>query len=273
MRELLIGIILLTIQQFGFCQINLDSLKLELDKSYITERSGNSWNAYTIKYLDQDSLVRFIIPFNQKGEIEESIWGIALSQFKYDKQKREIERRYYDKKGNLHFSDWPPIIKIYYDEKNRVIRKDYFGETEKPVSGFARIEFDYNKDGERSEERMYNGKYELDGDRSIVRFEYQDSNKVVIESRFNQNLELVKLNNIAYVRSEYLSSEREYLVETRYLNENKELTLIEDSFTKMQYAIEKYTYNKNGKGAKIEKFDQEMNLVHESWKYIPPKKN
>ena len=166
-RHLSIIILIIIIQQIGLCQINLDSLKIELEKTFIQERSGNDWNAYTIKYLNQDSLVRFVIPFNRKDEIEESIWGIALSDFKYDEKGREIERRYYDKKGMLHFSDWPPIIKIYYDDKDQIIRKDYFGTTEKPVSGFARLEIDYNNEGEVIEERMYNGEYKLNGNRAI----------------------------------------------------------------------------------------------------------
>ena len=254
------------------CQINLDSLKIALDTSFVQERGDNGWNAYTIKYLDQDSLVRYIIPFNAKGEIKESIWGIALSQYNYDKKGREIERRYYDEAGMLHFSDWPPIIQIFYDDKDQVIKKDYFGKTEEPVGGLARIEFDYSEDGEIVEERRYNGDYELSGERPITRYEYQDSNKVVIESSYDQNGTLVIHENVAYRRDEYQSSEREKLLESRFWDKDKKLTMVVYEFSKIEYAVVKYSYDENGKGAKIKKYDSEMNLVNESWKYIPPKK-
>ncbi len=267
----IIGMIIL-IQQIGISQLSLDSLKIELEKKFVQERSGNDWNAYTIKYLNKDSLVRFIIPFNRKNEIEESIWGIALSEYKYDDKEREIERRYYDKNGVLHFSDWPPIIKIYYDDKDRIIRKDYFGTTEKPVSGFARLEIDYNEEGEVKEERKYNGEYKLDGKRAVTRFEYKDSNKVVIESRYNQDLELVINENVAYRKDKFLSKQREKILETRFLDKDKKLVEIEDSFSKIKYAIVKYTYPENKNGMEIKKYDSKMNLVNESWQYIPPKK-
>lgn len=96
-KHLSIIMLLFLIHQSGLCQINLDALKIEFEKIYIQERSGNDWNAYTIKYLNKDSLVRFVIPFNRKDEIEESIWGIALSEYKYDEKEREIERRYYNR--------------------------------------------------------------------------------------------------------------------------------------------------------------------------------
>ena len=112
--------------------LNIDSLKKEL-VNYTQIKSSNQWNAYTIKYLNEDSLVVFEIPYNSAGEIDKDIWGLAFYYNKYDANGCPIEKRYYDVNGKLHFTDWPPVIKITYDDQGRKIRQDYFGEDEKRV--------------------------------------------------------------------------------------------------------------------------------------------
>lgn len=239
----------------------------------IAIRGTNGWNAYTIKYLDQDSLLRAELSFDRSDQIEESIWGIALSMFEYDQKGRQVEKRYYDAQGQLYFSDWPPIIRLYYDEEDRIIRKDYFGKTAKPVSGYARIEFDYDMDGELVEERQYDGQYKLRAGRAIKRMSYENEGKTRITTYYDQNKELLIDKGIATYHETFRTANRAYILERRFLGEDGQLVETEDTFSGLRFALVRFHYGESSQGVRIEKFDAQMNLVNESWQYVPPQKN
>ncbi len=271
MKNYLLFIAIFTlIQQAALCQMNLDSLKNELEGSFVEEMGSNDWNAYVIRYLDKDSLVKYVIPFDKDGAIEEDVWGIALTEYKYDDKNREVQRRYFNREGALHFSDWPPVIRIYYDDKDRVTKEEYLGINEEPVISFSKIEFKYNFKGELLEERMYGETFDRIGEKAITRFAYEDSSRVVIASEYTHSGELVVSENVAYRSDEYLTSERKKLIETRFLDKNMELTGIVDIFSEDKYAIARYSYPPGENRMKLEKFDSKMVLISESWQYLPP---
>lgn len=227
-------------------------------------RSSNDWNAYTVKYLDQDSLVKYIIPYNSDGEVEENIYGIALSSYSYDEQGREIERRYYDSEGKLHFSDWPPIIKLEYNEKGLVRRKTYYGEDEKIMMNLARFEFEYDEDGDIIVDKIYNGKLELIRSKNL---EYNTSKNVVIESNYEENNEFVSRYKIVYE-----TNGRERMLELHHFNESNEYIEIENKTSGEFYSVMVFHYDFKPNWAKVELLDKDLNIVHEYSQYVPSKK-
>lgn len=245
-------------------QINLDSLKAELEKTHIQVKSSNDWNAYTIKYLDKDSLVRHVIPYDKDGEIEESIWGIALSSYNYDSQGREIERRYYDSKGNLHFSDWPPIIKLDYNKQGLLWRKAYYGEDEKILEGLAIIEFQYDKDGDIIEDKTLNGNLEST---RITRFEYNKEKNVVIETNYDENTKFISRQKLLYK-----TRDREIILEVHNLDQSDNYMEVKHATSNKYYSVMKYSYDFKPNWVKIELLDKDLNKVHEYSQYVSSKK-
>lgn len=252
------------ISSYAEAQLNLDSLKVELEKTHIQVKSSNDWNAYTIKYLDQDSLVRYIIPFSRDGKIEESIWGIALSSYNYDDQDREIERRYYDSKGNLHFSDWPPIIKLEYNKQGLLWRKTYYGENEKILDGLARFEFQFDEDGDIVEDKTLNGQLEPI---RLTRFEYNEEKDVVIETKYKGNNEFLSRQKLVYQ-----TKARENILEVHNLDSSDNYIEIKHRTSDKLYSIMSYNYDFKPNWVKIELLDKDLNKVHEYSQYVPPKK-
>lgn len=263
-KNILIALAIVITSIHSNAQINLDSLKVELEKTHIQVRSSNDWNAYTIKYLDEDSLVRHIIPFNQDGGIEESIWGIALSSYAYDNEGREIERRYYDSKGNLHFSDWPPIIKLEYNKQGLLWRKTYYGEDEKILDGVARVEFLYDKDGDVIEDKTLNGKLEPT---RITRSAYNDEKSVVIETNYDGSNEFISKKKFVYK-----TKDREIILEVHNLDKSDDYIEVNHSISNKLYSIMAYNYDFKPNWVKIELLDKDLNKVHEYSQYVPPKK-
>ena len=236
-------------------QINLDSLKTALEKTHIQVKGSNDWNAYTIQYLDQDSLLKHEIPYSREGKIQESIWGIALTSYSYDKQGREIERRYYDAKGNLHFSDWPPIIKRAYNKEGQLWRKTYYGEDEKILEGLARFEFRYDDDGDIIEEKTLNGKLETT---RLTKFEFNEGKNVVVESNYNDNSEFISRQKLIYQ-----TKERKKLLEMHHLDIDNNHIEIKHSSSKIDYSIMRINYNFEPNWVKIELLDKDSKKVHE----------
>lgn len=243
--------------------LNIDSLKKELE-NYIWVKSSNDWNAYTIKYMNKDSLVVYEIPYNRNGEIENDIWDLAFYCYRYDKKGRNIENRYYDIDGKLHFTDWPPIVKTEYDDKDRKIRADYFGEDEKLVS---RFEYEYDEQDREIEFRDYNKDLKLE---DITKTEYRDDGKIIIETFFdNQNKLMSNDFGVSLFYSKYLTNNREQLLEKRFLDADEKLVNITDKVTKKEYAKIVYSYGLRESWIKVEYFDSNNKFVGETWQYDP----
>ncbi len=248
-------------------QINLDSLKLELDKNYLSAMASNDWNAYTIKYLDKDSLTRFVLSFDSDGKVEEDIWSIALSSYEYDSLGRDIERRYYDINGKLYFSDWPPIIRITYHENGKVSAERYFDVDDKPIKKYAETQYDYDDQGNVLEIRIVDDKLHPMGDRSIHRFTYKNEGKTVLEAYFNEDGELFLDDNHGYTETTYITSKRDTVIGIRYLDAKKEPTMVEDYGGRSHCAV-RYTYGMKAGFKKAERLDTKNKVIDVTWEEI-----
>lgn len=248
-------------------QISLDSLKLELEKKYTSTKASNDWNAYTIKYLDGDSLTRFILSFDEEGQVEEDIWSIALSAYEYDSLGRGIERRYYGINGKLYFSDWPPIIRINYHQNGKKSAERYFDVDDKPLKKYAETQYDYDIYGNVIEERMVNDELLPMGARSIHRYEYKNDGKTVVDAFFNENGELFLDENHGYTETTYKTSKRDTVVELRYLDAKKEPTMVEDYGGRSHCAI-RYTYGLKAGFKKAERLDTKNKVIDVTWEEI-----
>jgi hypothetical protein len=144
MKQIIIFVTSLLLVSGINSQINVDSLKSELKKLGQLERESDVFAGNKVKYINKDSLVLFEVFQDSEGNITEELIGLSIYAYKYDDKKRLIEKRYYDKKGKLKFTDWPPIVKNKYDNQGNKIRVDYFGEDKKLVS---RFEYDYDEQG------------------------------------------------------------------------------------------------------------------------------
>lgn len=252
-------------------QINLDSLRTESEREYIPKRSSNGWNAYTILYLNEDSLVFYEIPFNHQDEIEEDIWGIALISNRYDKMGRVIETRYFDRNGNLTFTDWPPIIQYSYNKRGLLESKMYLNKNEEPVSSYARLEIDYDDDGDQIEDRMYDGDFNLTDENCITRYEYNKEKNEVTRSRYNKDNDLHDPLGWAYLVEKFETDERQVLIERRYLDRNRQLTN-GNNRSKQNYAIIRYKHGLRANWIKLEHYDENDQFIKETWQYAPAKK-
>ena len=245
-------------------QMNLDSLKTELEKIYIQERGSNDWNAYIIKYLDSDSLSRYILSFNSDGEVEESIWSIALEAHQYDSLGRNVESRYYDINGQLYFSDWPPIIRKEYYLNGKIAAKSYFDIDEKPVKNYARNEYVYDDRGNLIESRMLNAELLSPGERSVTRYEYSNDDKTVTTSYHNGKGDISLNDSTAFTQESYVSSKREKLLSVKTFDQHMKPSS-RNEFNGNDFHEIRYTYDLRPGYRKAEWFDLDQKLVYEGW--------
>ena len=267
-----------------FAQFSLDSLKLELDGLYVVDTFfHDDGKGKYLYYLNEDSLKVARLETDMDGNIEHI--GVVFHTWAYDEKKRCIEYRQYNIHGVLQWGTAPPIMKYYYDGKNRNIRSDYFENDDTPCEYFARYEEEFNEEGEVIEIRRYDykGRYELS---IATRYEYQNGGTVVIESEYDKNTDLIIKNNVAFTRHEYLTGQRKKMIASRFLDEHMNLVMTKKKFDRFEYAVIRYTYFENWekapdninwhgneeqwdrfkkRGKKIVYLDTHMNFVGEVW--------
>ena len=264
----LLTLFLLSVGTLSSAQIDLDSLKLELEKTHIQVRGSNNWNAYIIKYLNKDSLTEYTIPFDREGNIDESIFGIAMTHYEHDEIHRHKVHRYYDKYGKLHFGDWPPIIVYTYNDSGQLANYAYYVNEWQPVKQFAKTSYIYNKFGDVVEERKfdYDTSYVLRGMYSIERYAYKNDRRTVTKT-YHDSVGNLSLGRLGYYMEEttYKSKQREIVLETRYLDQTGALMDVPDRPLNTVHAMKKYIYDLRRGFVKIELYNAKGELVSERW--------
>lgn len=255
-----------------FSQINLDSLATELAKTHKRFKKSNGWSEYTIVYKNAEGLIEYEMSFDEADKPANAAWDLALTMHKYDEKGQVIESRWYDETGNLHFSDWPPIVRKSYTSFGAEEKIQYFGEDGMPISTMATIEIDFDNSGNQIEERHYNGKYKLEGDRCITRWEYSADKTVVTESMYGADGKLDE-TQAAYVVRRYETVNRERLKEKQHQNKDRELVEIKNQWDEGPGAASiKYIYGKRDKYMRVEEYGVQGRMTKDYWKRIPVQK-
>ncbi len=268
-------LLLMFISVSASAQFNIDSLRFLVKGNYILKSIPKKTKSKTIRveYINHDSLLCFVFTQNEKEEVVEDIMGIALSEYKYDSKHRMTELKYYNEKGELSFSETPPILKIEYDSLDRIISRSFFIDNSyTPVKGGARIEYDYNQFGDLTEERAYNENKELRKNSPITKYEYLDDRKTQIERRYDKDTVLIVTAEIAAKCDRFETNKREKLIERKFLGVNKNLVVRKDYSSGLEYSILKYEYGLKPEYVKVVMYDKNMKKINESWQYSPDEK-
>lgn len=247
-------------------QLNIDSLKANLISYHqvkVDESSPYSEHAYSVLYMNDDSLVLYKIPYDETGKITSDGWGLSIYQYKHDFEGREIEVRYFDKDGKLYFTDWRPIIATEYDKRGNKRFVKYYGANEELLSVF---ESRYDRKSREIKKLIFDDSLQLE---RVTKTQYKEKGKVVIKSRYDASGNLLQQNSgVSKYYYRYQTLEHKILLERRFLDANgKPFDITDDSGRKYYKVL--YTYGLKENWVKLSHFDSEGNSTGESWRFEP----
>ena len=205
-----------------------------------SQTKDNGYNDKEVDYFDSKGNLIFTITYDKQGKFEDTPFGVAIIEKKYDNSSNLIERRFYDQNQKLFRTEMigPAIEKFKYDNNNNLIETVYCDEKGEPLdNGFSILLFKYDNNKNVIQERYLDNKRNLTDDACIFKFKYDSRNRKVEEKRFDKYEKLIKVKGTtgsSIIRFKYDDQDR--IAEQSFYNEEDQLIDGE--------AIVRYNYDK-----------------------------
>jgi|JI10StandDraft_1071094.scaffolds.fasta_scaffold00778_42 hypothetical protein len=222
------------------------------ESSLVYKKLSLSGMPKEIRYLDNDK------------KISNNKYGVAKEIYKQDRNGNEILREYQDEKGELVEQEGFARITSEYDKNGNRISEKLFGKDGKlkqDASGVSQRVWKYDSNGYLELAAEYNNKNEPLSKIIVTKRKYDNANRVIEESYFQDDKPTLNTEGIHKIKWTY--DEKGNAIEEAYFNqENKESPL---------HGIIKYKwfYDDNNNRIKEEAF--KLNQEKEIYNYEPIK--
>lgn len=243
------------------------------------EKLAKGWLEQRRKYDNADNEIEVAVFDNGKPAMNSL--GYHKMTKAFNSRNQEIERKYYDKNGNLSpCNEKYAIVRYEYDLRGNVVKVSYFDKNDKPTLcnlGMASIEKEYDAYGNSIRELNYGTDGNLTDPKVMTpeaRAEYDKQGNLICSAAYDGkgNRILYKQNNYSYIIKEYDSrknllsqayfdtkenpvvSKEDGYHKVVYTYDNRDLQLSEAFFnaagkpmTKDGYHRQEYTYDEQGR--------------------------
>lgn len=253
--------------------LNLSGLRIET--------KSNGYNAKEADYFDDKGNVVFTITYDNIGNLEDTPFGVAIIERKFDERKNLIERKFYDQNRKLFRTEiiGPAIEKFKYDKKNNLIEIIYCDQKGEPLdNGLAIVTAKHDKNGNLIEERQLDNKRQMIDGISILKYQYDSKNRKTEASRFDRNEKLIKVKGTeGYAIVRYKYDQQDRVIEESFYDENNELidgiAMTKFNYDKKPEKNSSVFDNQDPQWVEQIYLDKAGNELSRDFRYLPKKKN